>query len=400
MSYFTLPIETNKNDIYNYIKLKEIPNRERKISIGLSKLLSKIKTEIEKDLKQWEIIKRYTNPYEFIHTNIPGTKTALCNYRPISRSYYKMIELVKLTYLFDNMKLDNNSLTSFHLAEGPGGFIEAFSSLRQNESDTYYGMTLINENYYVPGWKKINKLLEKNKNIVIETGHDKTGNLLHKCNLEYCYQKYKNTINIITADGGFDYSIDYNAQEDLSLRLIFAQIAFAIAMQKKGGCFILKVFDLFSAGSVDLLYLLSNLYTSVAIVKPNTSRYANSEKFIICKDFKATNIDLYMKQIYTIYDALEHNDNLSKEISKDYFIHRFLRCPIPIIFIYKLEEINTYLGTQQLETINMTLNLINQPFNTDKMKIIVKNNLDKCIKWCIKYGQSYSRKYSQTNIFL
>jgi cap1 methyltransferase len=182
--------------------------------------------------------------------------------------------------------------------------------------------------------------------------------------------------------------------------LIFAQVAFAVAMQKQGGCLILKVFDIFAAASVDIIYLLSNMYNSVVVVKPNTSRYANSEKFIICKDFKATHIDLYMEYIYKIYDELAANDLQSKEINRDYYIHRFLICPIPLIFIYKLEEINTYLGTQQLETINATFNLINKPINCEKMKIIVKNNVDKCIRWCIKYGQSYSRKYSQTNMFL
>jgi 23S rRNA U2552 (ribose-2'-O)-methylase RlmE/FtsJ len=400
MSYFTLPIETTNDFFYKNLKLSETLQKKRKISVGLSQIIAKSKMEIEKDLKQWEIMKKYTNPYEFIHTNVPGTKAALCNYRPISRSYYKMIEILKLTYIFDNMKFEDNRLTSFHLAEGPGGFIEAFATLRKNTSDTYYGMTLINNNFYVPGWEKINKFLEQHKNIIIETGHDGTGNLLHKCNLEYCYANYNNKMDIITADGGIDYSINYNAQEDLSLRLIFAQVAFAVAMQKQGGCLILKVFDIFAAASVDIIYLLSNMYNSVVVVKPNTSRYANSEKFIICKDFKATHIDLYMEYIYKIYDELAANDLQSKEINRDYYIHRFLSCPIPLIFIYKLEEINTYLGTQQLETINATFNLINKPINCEKMKIIVKNNVDKCIRWCIKYGQSYSRKYSQTNMFL
>jgi 23S rRNA U2552 (ribose-2'-O)-methylase RlmE/FtsJ len=400
MSYFTLPIETTNDFFHKKIELKEITKKKRKISIGISNIIRKSKTEIEKDLKRWEIVKKYTNPYEFIHTNVPGTKTAICNYRPISRSFYKMIEIAKITYLFDNIKLDHDHLSSFHLAEGPGGFIEAFAMMRKNKSDVYRGMTLIDDNSFVPGWEKINKFLDKNKNIIIEKGHDNTGNLLHKCNLEHCYQTYQNTMDIITADGGFDYSIDYNAQEDISLRLIFAQVAFAIAMQKQGGCFILKVFDIFTSGSVDILYLLSNMYNSIAIVKPNTSRYANSEKFIICKDFKANNINLYMTQIYKIYDTLALNDSQSKELSKDYYIHRFLNCPIPLMFIYKLEEINTFLGTLQLETINSTLNIIKLPINQEKMKIMIKNNIDKCIRWCIKYNQPYSRKYSQTNIFL
>ena len=50
-----------------------------------------------------------------------------------------------------------NSINSFHLAEGPGGFIEAMTHLRQQfKNDKYYGMTLINENCnIIPVWKKV-----------------------------------------------------------------------------------------------------------------------------------------------------------------------------------------------------------------------------------------------------
>ena len=41
---------------------------------------------------------------------------------------------------------------------------------------------------------------------------------------------------------------------------------------------LLKMFDLFTYSSLDLLYILSLSYEKVYIVKPNTSRFANSEK--------------------------------------------------------------------------------------------------------------------------
>ena len=50
-------------------------------------------------------------------------------------------------------------------------------------------------------------------------------------------------MDIITGDGGFDFSIDYNKQEILAVRLIFTQIVYALHLQKKGGTFILKIFD-------------------------------------------------------------------------------------------------------------------------------------------------------------
>ena len=52
-------------------------------------------------------------------------------------------------------------------------------------------------------------------------------------------------MDIITGDGGFDFSQDYNNQEKSAFRLILTQVAYAITMQKHSGHFILKIFDMF-----------------------------------------------------------------------------------------------------------------------------------------------------------
>ena len=85
-----------------------------------------------------------TNPYEYIHTNVPNSKSSICKLNPLSRSFYKMIELINTLNLFDN---NSETIKSFHLAEGPGGFIEALSYIRKNPNDTYYGMTLMAVSY-------------------------------------------------------------------------------------------------------------------------------------------------------------------------------------------------------------------------------------------------------------
>ena len=51
-------------------------------------------------------------------------------------------------------------------------------------------------------------------------------------------------------------------------------------MQKKNGHFVLKIFDIFEDCTIDILYLLSSFYEKVIVMKPYTSRYANSEKYV------------------------------------------------------------------------------------------------------------------------
>ena len=63
-------------------------------------------------------------------------------------------------------------------------------------------------------------------------------------------------MNIITGDGGFDFSVDFNDQETSSTRLLFSQICFALTLQKKEGTFILKLFDCFNRSTLDLIYIV------------------------------------------------------------------------------------------------------------------------------------------------
>ena len=230
MSFFLLPEIHNNINIDN-IQLQYEENNNLDLSLTLNKYLNNVKKQIDENPENWDYIKKYTNPYEFIHTLIPNTKLSVSKLKPISRSFYKMIEMSNLLHIFDDFT--NEPINTFHLAEGPGGFIEATNYLRKNNLDKYYGMTLINDDPNVPGWKKTNSFLENNPNVIIEYGASNTGDLLDINNLIYCHDKYKNTMNIITADGGFDFSIDFNQQEILATNLLFAQLSFAISMQKK-----------------------------------------------------------------------------------------------------------------------------------------------------------------------
>ena len=161
--------------------------------------------------------------------------------------------------------------------------------------DNYYGISLINnEDKKIPNWKKIDTLLKKYTNIHITYGADGTGNLYNSENLKYCIDNYKNSMEIITGDGGFDFSSNFDQQESNAFRLILTQVFYALSLQKFNGHFILKMFDLFTENSIQVIYL-QVVFIKVIISKPNTSRRANSEKYIICKNFKYTDTSLLIK---------------------------------------------------------------------------------------------------------
>ena len=518
MSIFLLPkilddIGTGGRDIY-FKMSKTIPSVI--VSHSLYDSLCQTKVRIEKNDIGWDSYKKITNPFEFIHTIIPGYKTQVSKLTPLSRSFYKMIEMSTIFNLcsknidgdannsgllsdyvhnlshnvhhinefewyfndnyyrdvtgngipsesvirdvnsftsafkskntYENEKVDekkekkisksknpfelmnhcNNSgnsgnnesecddselepnsklelngdddvlqstFKSFHLAEGPGGFIEAVAHIRKNKNDQYYGMTLINNDTKCPGWRNSKKFLEDNQNVIIEKGVDQTGNLLSRDNFIHCYNQYKNSMDLVTGDGGIDFSEDFNNQEYSATKLIIVQVVYALTMQSNNGNFVLKVFDTFSNAIIDILYLLSSLYKNVYIMKPQTSRNANSERYIICKGYNLNEnkekVDYIIEKMYNNFDNL--NSNL--------YIETIFNFKYSRTFISKIEEINIIIGKKQIDNIVITLNLMmNKKF--DKIDYYKKKHIQKCIRWCEKYNINFNKNLKSTNIFL
>jgi 23S rRNA U2552 (ribose-2'-O)-methylase RlmE/FtsJ len=407
MSFLHLPIIQCNHEIYKNIKIENlvVPYHASETVTGpktdttcvgndilinktLYKYLNFIKEQIDCRLEQWDKYKKCTNPYEYIHSVIPNTKQAISTLKPISRSFFKMVEICHSLDVLD--LLPPNSCATFHLAEGPGGFIEAMAYMRKNPQDTYYGMTLIDDvNQNVPGWRKSKYFLVNNPNVIIETGCEgSNGDLTKPENLRYCYDKYNGKIDLITGDGGFDFSFQYPQQEQISTKLIMCQIGFAIAMQKLGGTFILKVYDTFTRFSLDLLFLLANLYDQVTIIKPNTSRFANSEKYVVCKGFRNSNTFEIVKQFYKILQTQEP------------IVGSLFDFGLAYLFTNKIEEFNAIIGQQQIDTIVSTIYLIDNNNKYDKIEHMKKKNIQKCITWCQKYGIPYNNIIQTNNLFI
>lgn len=387
MIYFLLP--NVHYNIFEYLNCEtSMDIQTAVISQSLSKYLNIMKYKINDYEKEWDIYKKYTNPFEFINTIPPNKSKCISNYKPLSRSYYKMIEIITT---FNLINKSSAPIKTFHIAEGPGGFIEAFVNKRQNSQDIYTGITLLDDihDVNIPAWKKSEQFLKNNTNVKIENGIDNTGNILSIDNFEYCVNKYGSSMNIITGDGGFDFSNDFDNQEINTNRLLFAQICYALCLQKKGGHFILKIFDCFMQSTIDLMYILCSFYKNVYITKPQTSRYANSEKYLVCKNFIFDNNKTFYNHLHNCFELLLKNEEYTK---------RFLKCTISNIFLNKLEEFNSVFGQQQIEIITNTINCIEYKNKSDKLDNMVKMNIQKSISWCIKHDIDYN--YNISNSFI
>jgi len=414
----------------------------------------------------WEEIKKATNPFELIYAT-PGQSIA--NIKPLSRSFFKMIEICNE---FANEYMDLSAFISLHIAEGPGGFIEATRYLRKLKSkrhnnDIAFGITLMNNTEQkesnIPAWRQSNIFLRNHPEVIISYGADGTGNIYNPDNINYLFSeinslcqikniqklsyneinkimkntifsdiseynnnifsklnniltlnpennneygdtsdtssneinkgdsknnnemnkgdtriKNENNVIFITADGGFDYSIDYNYQEQASSKLIFSQIITALKCQAIGGMFICKIFDMNLLITIEMIYILHLFYKQIIIYKPFTSRIANSEKYLICKGF-----------IGIEHTTINKLCSILKEWNKANQTGTTINClglEIPCSFIDELKQINKIISNKQINIINHIMLVYQRKLNLDLewTNENFKKQYTNAIDWCKK----------------
>lgn len=317
--------------------------------------LNNKKKKIDSVQHKWNSAKKVSNDYEYIYTS-SNFKKNISSIVPVSRSFFKLREII---YDFKiSIKGDNACI-----AEAPGGFMQLlinFKIEKNIEPAQIYGITLISTDDEIPYW---NPTLINNPSVHISTGSDNTGDLYKLANiLEFIKMCGKNNCSLVTADGGFDYTKDYE-QELSSYRLFYSEILTCLNIQQDGGTFVCKMFDLFWYSTLQLVFILYLSYESISFIKPSTSRQSNSEKYIVCRGFKGYN--------------KEYNNLLCRNFGKD-----ILPIELPLEFIDMIDSYHKQYINHQIKRIDYTLKLISQRRNLDKPS---KQQIRLAVEWCNKY---------------
>jgi 23S rRNA U2552 (ribose-2'-O)-methylase RlmE/FtsJ len=238
----------------------------------------------------WELAKKMVNPYEFVHTQENSFfHPSLCILKPLSRSFFKMIEILHVFDFFRMIPKQVPKLRSAHVAEGPGGFIEAFYERSEKEKrliGNVTAMTLKPTHTNIPGWRRASYFLQKHREIKLHYGPDGTGDLYHRENQLSFIQETKPGAHLFTADGGFDFSVDYDDQEKSVFHLLVCSAYIGIQSLTMGGCFVLKIFDITSDHTRILIGVLSRCFREWMLYKPATSRPCNAERYFLGKGFR------------------------------------------------------------------------------------------------------------------
>lgn len=92
-------------------------------------------------------------------------------------------------------------------------------------------------------------------------------------------------IHLVTADGSVN-CMDTHEQETQVQSLICIEIVTALRILGDGGRFVLKIFTFFEAKTIQMLYLLRVAFDSLHLFKPVTSKWGNSEVYVIALGYR------------------------------------------------------------------------------------------------------------------
>lgn len=248
-----------------------------------------------------------SNPFETIKSNIFMNRAAV-----------KMANMdAMFDYMFTNpvdeagnsLVRDDDLIYFADVCAGPGGFSEYFL-WRKKWQAKGFGFTLKGENDF----KLSDFIAGTPETFDPYYGPKDDGDVFEPVNIEgftkYVMKQTESGVHVMMADGGFSVENRENIQEILSKRLYLCQILMALNVVRTGGHFVVKVFDLFTPFSVGLIYLVYKCFKKICICKPNTSRPANSERYLVCK-WKKAGTDTIQRHLFQVNKLLANKkDNI------------------------------------------------------------------------------------------
>ena len=357
------------------------------IHTPIHETLTALKNDIDHvaPVAYWDDVKKITNPFEYIFLSLQRRMhRSISAVAPLSRSYFKMIEMwdvLNLSTLFAGRRI-----ATAHAAEGPGGFLEAIQDRTDHETPML-AMTLKSTERTVPGWRKSSAFLTRHPRVLITYGSDNTGNLYSLANQAVFAAAAPlhlgSKADLFTADGGFDFSADFNGQENTVQRLLAAEALAGIQVLKPGGIMILKIFDTKNIGTLDLLWLISMCFERTGLIKPHTSRPANSERYWIGSGLHPVIPD-WITELLSVLTSTDAPIGWNQIFRNPVWDQRWR---LGIQSFQETVEMN------QFHSIQLTLNIIRTPQKSQIADLLLIN-IQNSRNWCTRHRISENRQYA------
>lgn len=328
------------NDVYNQLLKLETNNKEINI----------------------DYINKIVNPFEFIHTNVPGSVISVSKVKPDSNIFFELLEMFQVCNI-------NESLSQKHRIKT--------AHLTHNFASTNY---------------LLNMIREENDDVVINEPFTYNN---------VCNKFIKNSFISNNFTSNIDlFIIEFTDMDYGNINQYLKNMALVLYIvakyQSDKGITIIKIDNIFYKTIVDILFIFSAIYDRVYLLKPSISKITKGERYIICKHF---NNDYLAKG--KLLSQLE--EQLEPKLTTSMFhnnIHSIIANEIPHYFYNKIEETNAVIGQQQLESYDQIINIFKNKNKDEKIETLKRNHIQKCVQWCEKNQLPHNKFIDRINIFL
>jgi len=289
----------------------------------------------------YDFLLKIMNPYEFIFSKVPNTKISVSKLKPFSNTFYIFMEIIQMFNLID--LFENINIRTMHYGPNTHSIIDCLDMMREDMNDM---------------------------NIHCHTIKDYEYN-----------EEIKSTVAFLT----YELEKEYNCSSAYIHSLLFI-LYHLLFTQSVNGIAIIKIDNIFYKPIVEFTYILTSLYEKVYIIKPNICSIYSSERFIVCKNFI---LNPQKEHVYNRYLSTLNNILLLKP--DEYVITSLLKNELPYYFVNKIDESNIIIGHQQLEFMNQVITFYKNKNKEEKVELMKKNNIQKCIQWCEKLKIPYNK---------
>ena len=331
--HFTL---FNKNDIQRKISNREFGLFDNYTTSVKLKLLDNylyvattMDVEKEKEMekyftkKQMSIVERTGYIISFTKNNIVGNLPQKYNInlkKGWTNAWRKIYEILERTNIVSKNNLE---LNHFDICGYPGAFIFGVNHyLKTRTSNQQY-------NWYIQSYREeTNKERQYLHDIYglhrkypdkFLFGSPKTkynGDITLVDNILAYYEIFKNNkLDLVTSDCGLpiEWSIAYKREIQMS-KIFFGQLICSLMVLKSGGNLVMKTFTQFKPFSLSLIYLITQVFQTAYLVKPESSRQNTKEIYIMGKGYLGNLSKHNFNKLLKILAEFDNEQDINKSV--------------------------------------------------------------------------------------
>lgn len=270
--------------------------------------------------------------------------------KDITNAWVKMYEIL-VTYQVD---FNEPIVNTFHICEHPGKFIFAvkdYLNKIDKPIEHHFVFQSLNPKFNTEGFR-VDKLLLHDKSGTLDYGITNTGDITNIDNIMYYIEKYQNQkFKLITSDCGLDFGDDFTKQETGLYQVFLSALIVAIGLSSGDSMYVFKFFSLFEEQTIQMIYLASQIFEKVDIVRVMTTKGPSGENYCVCSHPNPKiNKEEYINQL------IDHLKNPNQTIYQQYDPR----------FIERINDIVKVLAIRRITAINqMIFRLLNFNYVTE-----------------------------------